>query len=61
MTARVHPGETPASWIMKGFLDFVTGTSAAKLLRTMFVFKVVPVLSQINFYEIIVAIYLELI
>ena len=46
MTARVHPGETPASWIMKGFLDFVTGTSAAaKLLRTMFVFKVVPMLN----------------
>jgi cytosolic carboxypeptidase protein 2/3 len=46
ITARVHPGETPASWIMKGFLDFVTGTSAAaKLLRKMFIFKVVPMLN----------------
>ncbi len=46
ITARVHPGETPASWIMKGFLDFVTGPSeAAKLLRKLFVFKVVPMLN----------------
>ena len=24
LTSRVHPGETPASWIMKGAIDFLT-------------------------------------
>ncbi|XP_035828851.1 cytosolic carboxypeptidase 2 [Aplysia californica] len=46
VTARVHPGESNASWMMKGFLDFVTGSSAdAKLLRDTFIFKVVPMLN----------------
>ncbi|XP_008256357.3 cytosolic carboxypeptidase 3 isoform X2 [Oryctolagus cuniculus] len=46
LTARVHPGETNSSWIMKGFLDFILGNSSdAQLLRDTFVFKVVPMLN----------------
>ncbi|XP_071955490.1 cytosolic carboxypeptidase 2-like isoform X2 [Antedon mediterranea] len=46
LTARVHPGETNSSWMMKGFLDYLTGNSAdAKLLRDTFVFKIVPMLN----------------
>ncbi|XP_075790448.1 cytosolic carboxypeptidase 3 isoform X2 [Pelodiscus sinensis] len=46
LTARVHPGETNSSWIMKGFLDYILGnTRDARLLRDTFVFKVVPMLN----------------
>ncbi|XP_078270860.1 cytosolic carboxypeptidase 2 [Rhinoraja longicauda] len=46
VTARVHPGETNASWVMMGFLDHLLGPSNdAKLLRDMFIFKVVPMLN----------------
>ncbi|CAM5084232.1 unnamed protein product [Natator depressus] len=46
LTARVHPGETNSSWIMKGFLDYILGNSGnARLLRDTFVFKVVPMLN----------------
>uniref|UniRef100_A0A8I5YL01 AGBL carboxypeptidase 3 n=1 Tax=Pongo abelii TaxID=9601 RepID=A0A8I5YL01_PONAB len=46
LTARVHPGETNSSWIMKGFLDYILGHSSdAQLLRDTFIFKVVPMLN----------------
>ncbi|XP_066490581.1 cytosolic carboxypeptidase 3 [Tiliqua scincoides] len=46
LTARVHPGETNSSWMMKGFLDYILGDSNnAHLLRDTFVFKVVPMLN----------------
>ncbi|XP_058444182.1 cytosolic carboxypeptidase Nna1-like isoform X2 [Malaya genurostris] len=46
ITARVHPGESPASWMMKGLMDFITGDSyVAKKLRHKFIFKLVPMLN----------------
>ncbi|XP_046395791.1 cytosolic carboxypeptidase 2-like [Ischnura elegans] len=46
VTARVHPGETPSSWMMKGFLDYLTSDSnQAKELREKFIFKLVPMLN----------------
>lgn len=46
ISARVHPGEVPASWMMRGILDFLTGdTPEARLLRSLFVFKIVPMLN----------------
>ncbi|CAM9151585.1 unnamed protein product, partial [Phaeothamnion confervicola] len=46
LSARVHPGETNASWMMKGILDFLTGPSLeAAALRDRFVFKIVPMLN----------------
>ena len=47
ITARVHPGESVSSWMMKGTLDFLTdpSSSEAELLRQNFVFKVIPMLN----------------
>ncbi|XP_043660578.1 uncharacterized protein LOC122624884 isoform X6 [Drosophila teissieri] len=46
VSARVHPSETPASWMMKGLMDFITGdTTVAKRLRHKFIFKLVPMLN----------------
>ncbi|MGH0115600.1 UNVERIFIED_CONTAM: hypothetical protein FKN15_037923 [Acipenser sinensis] len=46
LTARIHPGETNSSWVMKGILDFLLGSSAdAALLRDSFIFKLVPMLN----------------
>ncbi|KAB0398050.1 hypothetical protein E2I00_017722 [Balaenoptera physalus] len=46
LTARVHPGESNGSWVMKGFLDFILSNSPdAQLLRDIFIFKVVPMLN----------------
>lgn len=45
--ARVHPGETPASFIMEGFLDFVTNQDCAHaaFLREKATLKIVPMLN----------------
>ncbi|XP_018645398.1 Mername-AA213 putative peptidase (M14 family) [Schistosoma mansoni] len=46
ITARVHPGETQGSWMMKGLMDFLISTDPdAKVLRSNFVFKLVPMLN----------------
>ncbi|XP_061425475.1 cytosolic carboxypeptidase 2-like isoform X2 [Lethenteron reissneri] len=46
ITARVHPGESQASWIMKGVLDFLTSDEpSAQELRRKVVFKIVPMLN----------------
>ena len=46
LTGRVHPGETNASWVMKGTLEFLTGSSPlAQSLRACFLFKVIPMLN----------------
>ena len=46
VSARVHPGETVSSWMMKGLLEFLTGPEPeAQLLRDNYVFKVIPMLN----------------
>jgi cytosolic carboxypeptidase protein 2/3 len=47
ITARVHPGETVGSWMMRGVIQFLTdpNNEEAKLLRNNFVFKIVPMLN----------------
>ncbi|XP_077416924.1 cytosolic carboxypeptidase 1 isoform X1 [Vanacampus margaritifer] len=46
LSARVHPGETNASWVMKGTLEFLMGTSLlAAALRESYIFKIVPMLN----------------
>jgi hypothetical protein len=46
LTARVHPGESIASWMMKGALEFLTSEAPeAVALRHHFVFKIVPMLN----------------
>ncbi|KAJ3260462.1 Cytosolic carboxypeptidase-like protein 5 [Boothiomyces macroporosus] len=46
LSARVHPAETNSSIMLEGFLDFITSNDPqAKLLRSKFVFKVIPMLN----------------
>lgn len=43
---RVHPGESNSSYVMEGFLRFITGQSLeAKELRKKFIFKVIPMIN----------------
>ena len=46
LTARVHPGESNSSWIMKGIVDHLLGdTDVARALRARFYFVLVPMLN----------------
>lgn len=41
LTSRVHPGETNASFVMDGVLDFLVSDDAkAMFLRDVYVFKI---------------------
>ncbi len=52
VTARVHPGETPGSYMLDGFLAAVLAQDRrGLLLRKNFVFKVVPVLNPDGVYH----------
>ncbi len=45
-SARVHPGESPASWMMKGFIDYLLSDHKdAIFLRNTFVIFIIPMLN----------------
>jgi len=42
----VHPGETSASWVIDGVIEYLCGdTITAKQARAAYVFKIVPMLN----------------
>jgi hypothetical protein len=41
LSARVHPGESNASWVMKGIIDYLLSDEpSARIIRDRFIFKV---------------------
>ena len=44
VSARIHPGESNASHILKGFINFILSDNA-KLLRDKIIFNIIPMLN----------------
>lgn len=52
VTARVHPGETPASYLMESLMLFlISSDTRAVALRQNFVFKLIPILNPDGVYR----------
>jgi murein tripeptide amidase MpaA len=53
LSSRVHPGETPASFVLEGILKMLCeeGNEQAKILLDKFVFKIVPMLNPDGVYR----------
>ncbi len=53
ISARVHPGETPSSYLLNGIIKLLVNSDdpRAKLLRKFFVFKIVPIINVDGVYR----------
>lgn len=47
VTARVHPGESQASWMMKGLLDYITSSDTLAKVTTCLAITLLKV--HVNF------------
>lgn len=52
ISSRVHPGETPCSYVLDGIMKFLmSNTEQARILLDRFVFKIVPILNPDGVYR----------